>query len=172
MFKQPLITGLMTAAICLSSYPLFAEETTDAVAAPATEASAPAVTNTDAQSRYGKQKVVYHINYDDPKQLSVALRNIQNHINAVGADNLDLKVIMHGAGVSLLKLANEDMDFQSKVINLKSQAVGFQVCNNTLVGKQLDYEQDLFDVQSADIIPSGVAELAYLQQQGYVYIKP
>ena len=33
---------------------------------------------------YGKQKVVYHINYDNPKKQTGALRNIQNHINAVG----------------------------------------------------------------------------------------
>ena len=40
---------------------------------------------------YGKQKVVYHINYDDPKRQKGALRNIQNHINAVGKETLDLK---------------------------------------------------------------------------------
>ena len=51
---------------------------------------------------YGKQKVVYHINYDNPKKQSGALRNIQNHINAVGAENLDLKVVLHGNGLSLL----------------------------------------------------------------------
>ena len=46
-----------------------------------------------------KQKVVYHINYDDPKQEASALRNVQNHINAVGAENLDLKVVLHGDGL-------------------------------------------------------------------------
>ncbi|KAA3631374.1 MAG: hypothetical protein DWQ08_04950, partial [Proteobacteria bacterium] len=51
---------------------------------------------------YQKQKVVYHINYDDPKAQAGALRNIQNHINAVGAENLDLKVVLHGNGLALL----------------------------------------------------------------------
>ena len=51
---------------------------------------------------YGKQKVVYHINYDNPKAQTGALRNIQNHINAVGAENLDLRVVLHGNGLSLL----------------------------------------------------------------------
>ncbi len=125
-----------------------------------------------ADPGYGKQKVVYHINYDTPKQQSAAMRNIQNHINAVGADDLDLVVVMHGRGVSLLKKANEDMNFQSKVVNLKGQNVRFQVCSNTLRGKKIDYETDLFDVTEADIVPSGVAELARLQQQGYTYIKP
>ena len=123
-----------------------------------------------ADPGYGKQKVVYHV--DTPKQQSAAMRNIQNHINAVGADDLDLVVVMHGRGVSLLKKANEDMNFQSKVVNLKGQNVRFQVCSNTLRGKKIDYETDLFDVTEADIVPSGVAELARLQQQGYTYIKP
>lgn len=120
---------------------------------------------------YTKQKVVYHINYNDEKQLVASMGNIQNHINAVGKDNIDLKVVMHGNGVDLLKIANTNPDMQSKVANLKSQNVGFQVCANTLKGKKINYKNDLFDVSEKDIVPSGVAELAKLQQQGYVYIK-
>ncbi len=121
---------------------------------------------------YAKQKVVYHINYADEKQLSAALGNINNHIKAVGKENIDLKVVLHGSGVDLLKIANSNPDMQQKVVNLKNQQVGFQVCNNTLVGRKINYKNDLFDVSDKDIVPSGVAELAKLQQQGYVYIKP
>ena len=130
-----------------------------------------------------KQKVVYHINYDDPKHQAAALRNIQNHINAVGADKLDLKVVMHGKGLALLlypdamdktkmKLANADDKMQAKVAGLKDQGIEFQVCANTLKGKKIDADNDLYDVSQADIVPSGVAQLAILQAQGYAYIKP
>lgn len=121
---------------------------------------------------YGKQRVVYHVNDDDVNQQAAAMRNIQNHINAVGEENLDLVVIMHGKGVSLLKNAQEDENFKSKVVSLKSQQVSFKVCNNTLRGKKIDYSSDLFDVDEEDIVPSGVAELAKLQAMGYTYIKP
>jgi intracellular sulfur oxidation DsrE/DsrF family protein len=50
--------------------------------------------------------------------------------------------------------------------------VAFQVCGNTLKGKQIDFEGDLYDVDEADIVPSGVAELSRLQGMGYSYIKP
>ena len=43
---------------------------------------------------------------------------------------------------------------------LKDQGVEFNVCSNTLGGKQVDYEHDLYDVEKADIVPSGVAEVA------------
>jgi uncharacterized protein len=119
-----------------------------------------------------KQKVVYHINFNDEKQLNAALGNVKNHINAIGKDKIDVKVVMHGNGVDLLKTANTDLDMQQKVISLKKDGVAFEVCNNTLVNKKINYKNDLFDVSEKDLVPSGVAELATLQQQGYVYIKP
>jgi intracellular sulfur oxidation DsrE/DsrF family protein len=130
-----------------------------------------------------KQKVVYHVNYDDPKHQAAALRNIQNHINAVGAENLDLKVVMHGDGLALLlypdardhtkmKMANADDQMQAKISGLKDQGIQFQVCANTLKGRKINAEDDLYDFSKADIVPSGVAQLAILQSQGYAYIKP
>ncbi len=128
-----------------------------------------------ADSRYGKQKVVYHINYDGgegDKKYRGAMRNIQNHINAVGAENMDIKVVLHGNGVALLKSAVSNEPLQSAVASLKSQEVSFHVCANTLKGRKISYEDDLFEVFEDDIVPSGVAELSHLQQQGYTYIKP
>jgi len=121
---------------------------------------------------YGKQKVVYHINVDDPKVLKAALGNIQNHINAVGKDNIDLRVVMHGPGIALLQIANKDADFADKISNLKRQGVHFNVCNNTLVGKKINYKNDLYDVSKDDIVPSGVSEIAHLESQGFSYVKP
>ena len=139
--------------------------------------------NVMANDRYGKQKVVYHINYDDPQAQAGALRNIQNHINAVGAENLDLKVVTHGKGLSLLlepgaagstklKQGNATHAVQDKIAGLKKQGVDFKVCGNTLKKKNINYERDLYGVETADIIPSGVAELSRLQGMGYTYIKP
>jgi intracellular sulfur oxidation DsrE/DsrF family protein len=137
-----------------------------------------------AASGYAKQKVVYHINYDNPKKQSGALRNIQNHINAVGAENLDLKVVLHGNGLALLlnpdslpklpkfKHANATDQMAANVDGLKTQGVRFAVCANTIKGRSVNRENDLYDVDAEDIVPSGVAELAKLQGEGYTYIKP
>ncbi len=132
---------------------------------------------------YGKQKVVYHINYDNPKAQAGALRNIQNHINAVGAENLEAVVVLHGNGLSLLldpaslerltkfKHANGDQNMTAKVANLKNQGVNFAICNNTIKGRKVQMS-DMYDVEDKDIVPSGVAQLSKLQQDGYTYIKP
>lgn len=125
--------------------------------------------------RYGQQKVVYHINYDggeDDRAYLAAMRNIQNHINAVGAESMDIKVVLHGNGVGLLASAMDNDKVQSRVLNLRGQNAQFTVCNNTLVGRDISYEDDLFEVFEDDIVPSGVAELSHLQLEGYTYIKP
>ena len=120
----------------------------------------------------GIQKVVYHVNYNDEIQLNAALGNAKNHIAAVGKDKIDMRIVMHGNGVDLLKIANTNLDMQQKVINLKKDGVDFNVCKNTLTSKKISYKNDLFDVSEKDIVPSGVAEVATLQQQGFAYIKP
>lgn len=119
-----------------------------------------------------KQQVVYHVNTDDTKTLNATLGNVQNHINAVGKDKLDLRVVMHGNGLDLLKQAKENEGMKSKVDNLKLQGVAFNVCANTLKGKKIDYKKDLHDVKEKDIVPSGVAEIAILQGKGFAYVKP
>ena len=141
-------------------------------------------TDAFADNGYAKQKVVYHINYDDPKLQAGALGNIQNHINAVGKDNIDIKVVLHGNGLALLlepdalehlpkfKHANADEKMAAKIDGLKAQGVAFNVCANTVRGRKVDLENDLYNVSKDDIVPSGVAEVAKLQQEGYVYIKP
>ena len=135
-------------------------------------------------SGYEKQKVVYHINYDNPKAQTGALRNIQNHINAVGAENLDLKVVLHGNGLALLlepsslekltkfKHANATEQMTARIAALKDQGVAFNVCANTVNGRKVEITTDLYDVSEGDIVPSGVAEVAKLQALGYSYIKP
>ena len=137
-----------------------------------------------AANEYGQQKVVYHINYDDAKKQSSTLRNIQNHINAVGSKNLDIRVVMHGNGLSLVlnedaltnvpkfKAANASVTMQQKIDNLKMQGVMFNVCANTVKGRKVDINRDLYDVDQKDIVASGVAELAHLQQQGFIYLRP
>ncbi|MBI3575632.1 MAG: DsrE family protein [Gammaproteobacteria bacterium] len=127
---------------------------------------------TTTSDGYGKQKVVYHINTDDPKVLKAAMNNVQNHINAVGKENIDLRVVMHGDGLALLQKAKDDQDTKSKVDNLKLQGIAFNVCANTLKGKKLNYKSDLYDVSEKDIVPSGVAEIAHLQKLGFTYVKP
>ena len=129
------------------------------------------------------QKVIYHVNFDDAQAQQQTLRYIRNHLNAVGEEKLDLRVILHGDGLTLLlepDMADNTLfrtgyatdELTATIAALKDRGVQFLVCANTLRGKQVDRANDLYDVDEQDIVASGVAEIARLQGQGFAYIRP
>lgn len=123
-----------------------------------------------AENGYHKQKVVYHIN--DSAVAAVALRNVQNHISALGTGNAEIVVVTHGKGIDFLLEDWTDAQGKSQgdmVQDLANQGVVFNVCRNTLTGRKIDENQVNMN---AVIVPSGVATVGELQLRGYVYVKP
>jgi intracellular sulfur oxidation DsrE/DsrF family protein len=128
-----------------------------------------------AQQSTAKHKVVYHVDYsggDKDKAYEKALRNAQNHVNDIGSDKIDLRIVLHADGLGMLMNAKENEALKKRIDALKNQHVSFQVCDNTMISRKIDYKKDLYSVAKEDIVPSGVAEIAKLQHQGYAYIKP
>lgn len=144
-----------------------------ALAAPAAAASR---ANADDPTgvQYPPQKVVYHNNGrgpDSAKYFRALLRNLNNHLNAVGARNLDIKVVDHGDGVSLFEIAATDAELAKSIDDLRAGGVQFLICQNTLNERSIDWRK-LYGVKQSEIVASGIAHVAYLQQQGYIYIHP
>ncbi len=125
-----------------------------------------------AQAADKPHKAVYHLNSKEIGTQQDVLRNVQNHIQAVGADKLDLRIVMHAGGVSMLRTAKTDLDMQGKIESLKLKGVKFEVCKITLERGKIDYKADLYDVSESDLVPSGVAQIALLQEKGFSYVKP
>lgn len=121
---------------------------------------------------YAPQKVVYQINSKDLTVIGGALRNIQNHINAVGEDKLTIIVVVHGGGHLMFRKGKTNEQIIAKIKSLQKQGVKFAQCAVTLQRKKLSLDKDMVIITKANIVPSGVAEIAKLQQDGFAYIKP
>lgn len=123
-----------------------------------------------AENGYHTQKVVYHVN--DAEGAGGMLRNVTNHLNAVGDKNAEIVVVTHGKGIDFLLEGwadKEGKSYEEAVQGLANRGVKFDVCNNTLRGRKIDAEKVSMN---AKVVPSGVATVAELQQQGYAYLKP
>ena len=100
------------------------------------------------------------------------MRNAQNHINALGQGNHEIRFVLHGNEVELLgKVTQESPDAADHIDSLRSQVVKFNTCANTLKGRKIAFD-DLHFAEEGDIVPSGVAEIGKLQQDGFVYLRP
>ena len=136
------------------------------LAALATLATPPAAL---AQADRG-ERVVYHFN-EGAEQASRGLEYIRNHLEV--RPKAQIVVVAHAAGVDFLmqgaktKLGN---DYRTPIEDLALQGVKFAVCEITL--RERNLQRSRF-VAEATFVPSGVAEIARLQQrEGYAYLKP
>ena len=120
---------------------------------------------------YTPQKVVYHVNYKDQSRINATFGNISNHIEALGEDNIEIKVMIHGPALEYFIEASDDDGKQITIDNLRLLDVQFLICGNTLKGYHLSID-DLYDVTNDDVVPAGLPAIVALQQQGYIYVRP
>lgn len=116
-----------------------------------------------------EEKVVYHIT--DANRATAALNNIRNHLKAV--PGVKIVVVANGAGIDFLldgatNPNGNPYDATVQELVMRNN-VEFRVCNNTLEARHIDKSKV---IPEATLVPSGVAEAAHLQFEGYAYLKP
>lgn len=120
---------------------------------------------------YGVLKVVVPITTDNKKIQGMKLRNITNSLAAVegSGGKFETIVVLYAKGLTLLE--NPDEKTQKQLDALVKKGVRVEVCNNSLKEQGVDFHA-LYHVTDADIIPSGFAEVAYLQARKHYVVDP
>ena len=122
----------------------------------------------DAQpSSPQRSRVVIQVSDADQAKWSLALNNAKNVQTDLGAANVDIEIVVYGAGgIGMLK-------FDSPVGNRVGEALASGVkdvaCETTMRGQGLARGDMLKDI---GYVGSGVVELMSKQQQGWAYIRP
>lgn len=119
-----------------------------------------------------QDRVLYHID-DAAAQATKGLRNIRNHLDV--APDTKITVVTHANGVDFLMDGAKDtkdpnIDYGSLVSSLKARGVTFEICEITLLNRNLKKSQFNMD---ATFTPSGVVRIGRLQsRENFAYIKP
>ncbi len=123
-----------------------------------------------ASAAWAQVKVVYHLN-EGIAQAARALPNIRNHLTA--DPTVKIVVVTHGPGIDFLldgAVSPKGQPFSGDIADLVARGVEFRVCNNTLQNRNISKDKVAMEAQ---IVPSGVAEVARLQaKDGFVYLRP
>ena len=118
----------------------------------------------------GPDKVVYHIS-DTDAQVSRTIVYINNHLEV--NPKAKIVVVTHAFGVDFLMAGAKNKTgnpYNIPVAGLAMRGVKFEVCEITLRERKLERSQF---IPEATFVPSGVAEVARLQQrEGYAYLRP
>ncbi len=158
-FQHQFMLSLLASALAFSTL-TFADG-----AAPASAYVKPHIVH----GQYGDMNVVVPLTNE--AVLPMKLRNIANSLKVMDTwgGKLNVKVVMYAKGLAWLKTPTDEQ--KTQLDNLRSHGVQFMVCNNSLVELGIDYHT-LYGVKESDIVPSGFAEVAFLQARKHYVVDP
>ena len=119
-----------------------------------------------ADTPAAKEKVVFQVSDADPVKWNLALNNIKNVQQAMGAGNVDAEIVVYGPGIGMLKA---DSEVGNRVADAKKTGVTIVACGTTMKGMKLT---DADMLPGTNYVPAGVVELMKKQKEGYAYIRP
>lgn len=119
-----------------------------------------------AEAPAAKEKVVFQVSDADPVKWNLALNNIKNVQQAMGADKVDAEIVVYGPGIGMLKA---DSEVGNRVADAKKVGVTIVACGTTMKGMKLT---DADMLPNTAYVPAGVVELMKKQKEGFAYIRP
>ena len=113
-----------------------------------------------------KSRLVLQVSDSDPGKWNLTLNNASNVQKDVGADNVDIEIVVYGPGIGMLKA---DSTAASRVNEALASGVKVVACENTMQAQKLSKADMLSNV---GYVSAGVVELMQRQQEGWAYIRP
>ncbi len=113
-----------------------------------------------------RNRLVLQVSDEGEKKWNSVLGNVHNIRADVGKANIDIEVVVYGAGLDML-LA--DSLVANRVEEAMADGVRFVACGNTMIRRKLG-KDDL--IAGAEVAQSGIVRLMQRQQQGWAYVRP
>lgn len=118
------------------------------------------------QAAAKRNRIVVQMSDADPAKWNLALNNIRNLQEDVGAANVDIELVAYGPGIGMLKM---DAPVAQRVADATKAGVKVLACENTMKGQKL-VKEDMN--ASIGYVPAGVTEIMKKQTEGWAYLRP
>jgi len=119
-------------------------------------------------------RVVIQVSEDDPKIMNIALNNAENLTKFYQdkGETVQIEFVAYGPGLAMMRsdISPVKPRLEQFAANLKN--VSFSGCGNTLAGQSAKENKSLSLVPEAHVVPTGVARIVELQEQGWSYVRP
>nr|WP_295928942.1 DsrE family protein [uncultured Dyadobacter sp.] len=110
-------------------------------------------------------KAIIQLTSPEPKVHKSMIRQIGN-LMAHLHDQVDVRIVCHGASISFCVRDNNAL--ADEISTLLSRGVTIGACRNML---EANNTAPSALIDGIEVIPSGIAELVILQQEGWSYLK-
>jgi uncharacterized protein len=130
-----------------------------------TAATAPALAAGPAAAAAAREQAIFAVSDNDPQKWNLALGNIANAMEGIGADAVDIELVAYGPGIWMLK---KDSPVADKIADAVKHGVHVVACQHSMDGAHIG-AADL--PAGVGVVPSGVVELIRRQHAGYAYVR-
>jgi hypothetical protein len=119
-------------------------------------------------------RVVIQVSENDPKIMNLALNNAENitKFYEQAGEKVQVEIVAYGPGLNMVR--NDTSPVKDRVAALVSrpQNVTFSGCANTLSNQSKQEGKEITLLPEAKLVPTGIARIVQLQEQGWTYVRP
>jgi uncharacterized protein len=122
----------------------------------------------------GTHRVVIQVSQNDPAVMNLALNNAENLVRFYKdkGEKLEIEFVAYGAGLNMVRSDTSPVKERLTAITGNMKNVTFSACGNTLANQSKQENKDLAIVPEARIVPTGIARIVELEEQGWTYVRP
>jgi intracellular sulfur oxidation DsrE/DsrF family protein len=142
---------------------------------PALAQSAAAATGHAEVSAKKHHRVVIQVSENDPKVMNLALNNAENlqRFYAQRGETVQIEIVAYGPGLAMVRAdASPVKDRIAALGTGKAQHITVSGCENTLQNQSKQEGKPVSLLPEARLVPTGIARIVELQEQGWTYIRP
>lgn len=127
-----------------------------------------------SRAQAGEHRVVIQVSQNDSALMNMALNNAQNlvaHHQAKG-ENVQVEFVAYGPGLHMLRSDSSPVKERLSALASTTPSIVFSGCGNTMSGQSKQEGKDISLVSEARVVPTGIARILELQEQGWTYVRP
>jgi intracellular sulfur oxidation DsrE/DsrF family protein len=118
-------------------------------------------------------RVIVQVTQNDAETMNVALNNIDNmtkHFAGKG-EKVEVEIVAYAAGLHMFR--EDTSPVKSRLSALAARKdVTLSGCGSTIANQSKQEERAITLVPEARTVPSGIARVVELQEQGWTYVRP
>lgn len=158
---------LRTAALLLAVSPM------PALSAPSPGQSAAAPTRPEMSAKK-QHRVVIQVSENDPKVMGLALNNAENltRFYEQAGETVQIEIVAYGPGLNMVRSDTSPVKERLAALGSKFQHITVSGCENTLNAQSKQENKAISLLPEARIVPTGIARIVELEEQGWTYIRP
>ena len=113
-----------------------------------------------------KHRVIFQVSDNDPARWNLALSNARNVQADLGAQNVQIEIVVYGPGLNMLKAESAVAGGLAGALDTN---VGLIACENTMQNNKVSRD-DMY--AGISYVQAGVTHIMKRQAEGWAYIRP